>query len=91
VSRLPSFGIRVRHKGVAVGVFFGLVFGGAKGRWLDTVIGPEEPAEGENERNPLPLSLDAEQAARARFGTGCKTRAAEAFRRPDDRVRKEGD
>jgi len=32
--------------GGLVGVFFGLVFGGARGRWLDYVYGPEEPEEG---------------------------------------------
>jgi hypothetical protein len=34
--------------GAIVGVFFGLVFGGANGRWLDFIYGPAAPG-GDNE------------------------------------------
>jgi len=29
--------------GSAIGVFFGLAFGGVRGRWLDYIYGPEHP------------------------------------------------
>jgi hypothetical protein len=31
--------------GALVGVFFGLIFGGVRGKWLDAVLGPEEDGE----------------------------------------------
>jgi hypothetical protein len=29
--------------GGLIGLFFGLAFGGAKGKWLDNILGPEDP------------------------------------------------
>jgi hypothetical protein len=29
----------------AIGVFFGLVFGGVRGKWLDYIFGPEQPED----------------------------------------------
>jgi len=31
--------------GSPIGVFFGLVFGGHLGRWLDYIYGPEQPED----------------------------------------------
>lgn len=36
--------------GGLMGLFLGLVFGGARGRWLDYIYGPEQPEEELNER-----------------------------------------
>jgi hypothetical protein len=34
--------------GACIGVFFGLVFGGAKCKWLDVIYGPEDTAGDES-------------------------------------------
>jgi len=36
----PTLGLIV---GACVGVFFGLVFGGVRGKWLDAIFRPDEP------------------------------------------------
>jgi hypothetical protein len=35
--------------GALIGIFFGLVFGGSKGKWLDYVYGSELPCDGTKE------------------------------------------
>jgi len=40
----PLFGLIV---GAAIGTFFGLLYGGVKGRWVDAIFGAEPPEESE--------------------------------------------
>jgi hypothetical protein len=42
-ERIPWLGLSI---GALVGALFGLVLGGARGRWLDAILGPED-ADGE--------------------------------------------
>jgi RsiW-degrading membrane proteinase PrsW (M82 family) len=40
--------------GALIGVFFGLVFGGLRGRWLDAMFPPADPDEAGTERQADP-------------------------------------
>jgi hypothetical protein len=44
--------------GGAIGVFFGLVFGGHRGRWLDYIDGPEQRDEGWESRSTENVAMD---------------------------------
>jgi hypothetical protein len=41
-ERTPCLAVSI---GTLIGVFYGLVFGGVRGRWVDAIFPPEEPDE----------------------------------------------
>ena len=49
--------------GGLVGVFFGLAFGGAKGRWLDVAYGPEATDPDEHDQGDRPPDRDGPGAS----------------------------